>query len=1398
MSRLPLDPVTWVGAVSLLAARRSGVAKRGVMPGAAVFSRESVLARAVIVLALIAVEGCSANTEAPKQAALVVEQVSQPLTNGSTCVARTDCDSGYCDNTGHCSPCTADGNCVEGTLGASGGQYCSNSGVCTARKADGQSCSASSQCSGPGCYQARQCTNGCCDGLNVCHGYATGDKLCTAGRKCDDGNPCHSGGTVSTSGNPRTCTGFTNVSNGASCDPDSSACTADQCSSGACVHAASNAGVTCHTSGGACDTTTACTGTSTSCPSALKAAGTTCRAANGDCDVAETCTGSSASCPPDAVATSSTVCRASTSSCDPAETCPGVTGYTQAVTLTNPAGGAAQTDFQVLLQILGDNTAFWNHLDGGVNATGHDIHVQDASGNELSFWIEQLDTVSQRARIWVKVPSIGAPPSTATLTLGYGSTTRTAGSDIGATMVFGDEFIGTGSGTSISGLDGSKWTVDDAAGWAVTATGGGHLTSRNVGGRIHSATSVATGMVLETKWKITTGNDFAYVVVDGVKNAGNTKGDALVAGLDIDDGHQFNYWNNILWTDTFNWSGNYTTAFARSSIAVIATTANSNTSTLTVWADGSNSRTLAFSQAYNPSSAALTLGKPYDDISDGSGTFTADWDWALIRKYAATPPTLVASNNEAPDTASHACPADINTCGTQASVPTPTQLPAPPDVRGCYVGTWNGWVSVPCTPYDQLPASIQQKPYMGGGQVTIPGYLDGGETSFGPIPGITSSTGLKFGEVETTFVDVATDSMGNTETNVPPQSTFLQSCAGGTATPQQLSVQANTNNFPATTGDAALNGDTAWVQYAIQYQGVSSNFGNPGFNICIWNNDFTLGKKDLNFITNASAAPCLTNSDCETGRTCVDNGSGGQCLAPTYWADCLATTNYSVHIGSTGFNLAVQSRQLQPLDRATVAGSAFTDANDGQADLGLVAAMTWFDPSNNNNDYHGLYAIVTKDRYGLGASTHWTNVSGTVLGLGNCGIGTFPQGTMVYTAVEAGNCATQGTPPPPATVTWPGVCANTLNVSSSTPAPAESTLSLTDESNNLNIIGTPSALANGTDGNNYLQMHYLASVDGACVSTPRVYVKDHPQDHGSTPSNLGGEAFWESPDIIVASPTATVTPTTPAGDPTVIAGNNYNVYVRVHNDFACSSISGVRARVWWGDAALATPVWTDVITSGPDPSNPHWSAAKVLSATDSVAIIGPIPWTAPSNVNPHECLLVDIQADGEGAPVNTADAPGSYQVAQRNIEIGGACSWNLTNGSQPSQLGIKLTATDGNGQPYVLTAGDSATVTFADSSQDLFNAWNGNSHPGCSLNHDSNAGTTTVTMNVGVGQATVQGAPLSANATLSVSSTVIPTLFSGTRISLQIATFLTSSGGGIQGVPTNGASCMATAQNGIP
>jgi hypothetical protein len=762
------------------------------------------------------------------------------------------------------------------------------------------------------------------------------------------------------------------------------------------------------------------------------------------------------------------------------------------------------------------------------------------------------------------------------------------------------------------------------------------------------------------------------------------------------------------------------------------------------------------------------------------------------------------------DTAA-ACPPPVFT----STVSTPVQLPAPPNVRGCYIGTWNGWKSTPCTTADKLPTGVAPKPFIGGGQVTIPNYLVSSPTSYGNIPGITSPAGLRFGQVSTTFVDVA--ATGDTEVNIPSAVGFQAECDANRlgytiAPPQQpnnLSIQANSNNFPANSGDAGDLGDLAWVQFTIQSVGAGSvnrlpsgvirNTVAPGFAICIWNNDFTLGKADVMLIPDPTAPSCSATAPCDPARTCAAvTGQGNHCLAQTYYADCLASSAYTVVSPSPGYNLALQPRELQPLDNASVAASAFDDGNDSQHDVGMVAALSWFEPSGSPTDYRGLFAVVTKDRYGLGTGSNWTTITGTALGLGNCGMASFPAGTMVYTSVQAGNCGVAGAPPTgvPATVSWPGVCPNTTQLSS-TPVPSDSTSSFTDESNNLNIVGSiASPLANAGNGTNYLETHYLATTDGACVGTPRVYVKDNAQDQGAIPSNLGGQAFWESPDIIVVPTHTPVTTATQAPDPIVIAGTIYDIYVRVHNEYACASVPGVQARLWWGNAALAMPAWTVIPPQNADPNNPAWSAPKPLPLGDSLDLIGPISWQAPGNVSPHECLLANIQAMGEVAPTNTSDTPSSKQVAQRNIEIGGACAWALANNNQPSQLSVTFTTKDGNSQPYLLQSGDAVSIVFDDINQALYNSWNANAHPGCTLT--PGPGKTTVTLLAGFGQVTVTGAPLPASATLNVTATVVPVLFSGTAINLGIETFFGNGSGTTVPVPINGSTCQGTAQNGGP
>ncbi len=63
----------------------------------------------------------------------------------------------------------------------------------------------------------------------------------------------------------------------------------------------------------------------------------------------------------------------------------------------------------------------------------------------------------------------------------------------------------------------------------------------------------------------------------------------------------------------------------------------------------------------------------------------------------------------------------------------PRHLPPLPNVVGCYVGTWNGWLSVPCTLRStSCPPSLQSIPFIAGGGVSIPGYLNEAGDTYGP------------------------------------------------------------------------------------------------------------------------------------------------------------------------------------------------------------------------------------------------------------------------------------------------------------------------------------------------------------------------------------------------------------------------------------------------------------------------------------------------------------------------------------------------------------------------------------------------------------------------------------------------------------------------------------------
>ncbi len=140
-----------------------------------------------------------------------------------------------------------------------------------------------------------------------------GDGALDSGEQCDDGNLADGD----------CCSSTCQFESAASaCASDGNVCTTDLCNgSGACMHAAGNAGTLCRASGGVCDPAETCTGASASCPADAKSTAV-CRGPAGVCDSAESCDGIANDCPSDAKSTA--VCRGSAGVCDIVESCDGV------------------------------------------------------------------------------------------------------------------------------------------------------------------------------------------------------------------------------------------------------------------------------------------------------------------------------------------------------------------------------------------------------------------------------------------------------------------------------------------------------------------------------------------------------------------------------------------------------------------------------------------------------------------------------------------------------------------------------------------------------------------------------------------------------------------------------------------------------------------------------------------------------------------------------------------------------------------------------------------------------------------------------------------------------------------------------------------------------------------
>jgi hypothetical protein len=587
------------------------------------------------------------------------------------------------------------------------------------------------------------------------------------------------------------------------------------------------------------------------------------------------------------------------------------------------------------------------------------------------------------------------------------------------------------------------------------------------------------------------------------------------------------------------------------------------------------------------------------------------------------------------------CPVVLGPISTTPSPSGLDPLPPPPTQVGCYVGTLNGWLQVQCSAPTTIINGFQHFDTAHDGLVSIP-YNAGGIAQ----PAVP----LVYGQVESIVTSVASETDGNSPNN------------------PGWSIQNNTNAMNC-------NGtDTCLVQFVACADGVSGVTA-----VCI---------EPWRFPTGGGAAVIDNFCVGANGQT-FDNG------------------------GNLIFSVNTRVGALQQGDFANVAGFAYT-AN-GQALMAMVAQFSWVSSQDVQpvsetalpNRIPGLYAVVAPDQWGLAQG--WTRVTGSLIGKVNGSQANFTN-AQVLTRTAASNCPGDVSASGPTCPVQPALSATNVQYTTSA-GPI-----VTVESNNLTV--TQAAPGVIFPNRNLAVSTFLASTnvpDGGAPTASclpgqesHLYIRDTEGDSGGVPSNVGGVPFWESPDIFIipqgaAAPGITDVP----GDFQLTAGQPYNVYLRVHNEFGCNDVNGpIDVFVDAADPDLGFANWLKV-TDGADLGlyTTFGAANTLIAPAYGVGIIGPFPWT-PGDGG-HKCILAAISASNETKPAASATPPvlppaySSNQIAQRNLQIGSSCSYNISNtipvATQTATVTKTSTVTVTSTSTSVHTLTQTSTVTVTDS-----------------------------------------------------------------------------------------------------
>jgi hypothetical protein len=900
-------------------------------------------------------------------------------------------------------------------------------------------------------------------------------------------------------------------------------------------------------------------------------------------------------------------------------------------------------------------------------------------------------------------------------------------------IVFG---AAVGACTSRGPTEGATTTIASAisaassdpvpcAGWAdavIGNTGGLTLNAQSLvdsyssslgpygGGNVGSAAVVQTATVTSNNGGVLKGHPIAHVsaglavvpVPAGARNLGNiningpSDSITLVPGNYVAANINVNFSGAIkvspagqvrIWvTGTLNLGGNENLNGIPKNLAFLVTSAGSV---------NVNSRGSLFGLIYAPTST-VSVSSPIFGAVVGSSVTLNSGSAVHSDQAAACDPT---AGGTPPPVAVHP----------------PRPLPLPPTTQGCFQGTANGWVSIPCLPQGAVQI-----------EATMEDEID---TPNGTSPTIP----FQFGQVEATLTAFGGEKDFLAATATTNSRTILNA----------FSLQGNTRSFlgknPTPTNPN--NSDNDWIQFVIDQEQTFTRVFIETWDLTTWR---SVGQQ------------CPGNA-CVISCGCTNYGMGT--------ADPAEIPNRFVN-GTSPF---------VPFDFGTVAASVYTD-DTGAPVIGMVAQFSWYDPANDPQDNRGLYATVATDQYDL--AHHWQGFSGTILGLNDGSEAEFTD-SSVLTRTLAGSCV-NGTSPTSG-IPWPGTCEGSPALLPDTTITEQDG---TGENNNLCRVGSSTPLTSAST--NLVYSENLASTScspASCLAaSDQIFVKSTDEDTGVRPINIGTQAFWESPDLFLVPQGSPVDVNAVSTETLVTPGDNFDVYVRVNNDFGCDAVTGAQALLYIADPSALSTSWLS-ITGGAYQGGPN--NAGVTVPAGGRALIGPFTFTAPTTIagSGHKCLLAAIQANGEPGPANTTDPLSTFQVGQRNLQFSN-CELPLTNATT-SNGNVTLTLTAVGTKP-TLTGTDDLTMTLDDPTQAFFTAW----QPGAGTAYSLTSANGQTTVRLGRTSVVLASVPFAAGQT--VTATATGSIAQGeSGVELQIAATLTDSTGAR--LVANGLTCAIPA-----